>query len=76
MRPRDDPRPVRLHGLLLFAVVAAGYAVGYELAKHWFSAPSQGASFFPPAGLTLAALLAEDRGASPAPNLSSEPAPG
>jgi len=57
MRPRDDPRPVRLHGLLLFAVVAVAYAVGYELAKHWFSAPNQGASFFPPAGLTLAALM-------------------
>jgi serine/threonine-protein kinase RsbW len=43
--------------VLLFVLVAAGYAFGYKLAQNWFSAPGQGASFFPPAGLTLAALV-------------------
>jgi serine/threonine-protein kinase RsbW len=51
------PEPVRLHWLPLFVLVALGYAVGYELAQSWFSAEDQGASFFPPAGLTLGALV-------------------
>ena len=49
--------PVRPHWLLLFVLVAAGYAVGYQLATSWFSAEGQGASFFPAAGVTLAALV-------------------
>ncbi len=49
--------PVRVHSLALAAVVAAGYTLGYKLAQHWFSAEDQGASFFPSAGLTLAALV-------------------
>jgi serine/threonine-protein kinase RsbW len=53
-----DPRQSgRAGDLALFAAVAAGYAVGYAFAWKWFSAPGQGASFFPPAGVTLATLL-------------------
>ena len=37
--------------------MALGYAVGYKLSENWFSAEDQGASFFPPAGLTLGALV-------------------
>ncbi len=48
---------VRVHWLLLFVLVAGGYVVGYKLAQNWFSAEDQGASFFPPAGVTLAALV-------------------
>jgi serine/threonine-protein kinase RsbW len=51
------PRPVGLHWLFLFCLVAGGYAVGYKLAQNWFSAEDQGASFFPPAGLTLGTLV-------------------
>jgi serine/threonine-protein kinase RsbW len=47
----------RLEDIALVAIVAAAYAAGYELASNWFSAPDQGASFFPPAGITLAALV-------------------
>jgi serine/threonine-protein kinase RsbW len=50
-------RPARVHWLVLFVVVAGGYVVGYKLAQNWFSAEDQGASFFPPAGVTLAALV-------------------
>jgi serine/threonine-protein kinase RsbW len=50
-------RPARVHWLLLSALVAGGYVAGYELAQNWFSAEDQGASFFPPAGVTLAALV-------------------
>jgi serine/threonine-protein kinase RsbW len=42
---------------LLFALVAAGYVLGYKLAQNWFSAEGQHASFFPAAGVTLAALV-------------------
>ena len=48
---------MKVRGVLLFALVAAGYAIGYELAVNWFSAADQGASFFPAAGVTLAALV-------------------
>src|SRR3954453_16957203 len=48
---------VRLPGVVLFVLVAATYAAGYQLATGWFSAAGQGASFFPPAGVTLAALV-------------------
>ena len=41
----------------LFVLVAVGYGAGYKLAQEWFSAADQGASFFPPAGLTLATLV-------------------
>ncbi len=53
--------PVRPHWLLLFVLVAVGYAVGYQLATSWFSAEGQGASFFPAAGVTLAALVLVSR---------------
>jgi serine/threonine-protein kinase RsbW len=53
--------PVRLHWLPLFVLVALGYVVGYKLAQNWFSAEDQGASFFPPAGLTLGALVLLER---------------
>jgi serine/threonine-protein kinase RsbW len=49
------PTPIR--GLLLFVLVGAGYVLGYKLASEWFSAEDQGASFFPAAGVTLAALV-------------------
>jgi serine/threonine-protein kinase RsbW len=50
-------KPVRVHWLVLACLVAGGYVVGYELAQNWFSAEDQGASFFPPAGVTLGALV-------------------
>jgi serine/threonine-protein kinase RsbW len=50
-------KPVRVHWVVLFVLVAGGYVVGYKLAQNWFSAEDQGASFFPPAGVTLAALV-------------------
>ena len=57
-RTRLDPRRADLAGdVTLFALVAAAYAVGYVFAWKWFSAPGQGASFFPPAGVTLATLV-------------------
>lgn len=48
---------MRIRGPVLFVLVAAGYVAGYQLAVHWFSAEDQGASFFPAAGVTLAALV-------------------
>ncbi len=45
----------------LFAVVAALYAGGSQLAYAWFDADGVGASFFPAAGVTLAALLLVER---------------
>jgi serine/threonine-protein kinase RsbW len=48
---------MRIRGPLLFVLVAAGYVLGYQLAVNWFSAEDQGASFFPAAGVTLAALV-------------------
>lgn len=57
-KTRLDPRQSGLAGdIVLFALVAAAYGAGYVLAWKWFSAPGQGASFFPPAGVTLAALV-------------------
>lgn len=58
---RAAARPVRLHWLVLFGLVATGYVVGYKIAQHWFSPENQGASFFPPAGVTLAALVLVSR---------------
>jgi len=43
------------------AVVGGLYALGAVLAERYLSAPGAGASFFPPAGITLAALLATPR---------------
>jgi integral membrane sensor domain MASE1 len=43
------------------AVVGVLYAVGAVLTYRYLSAPGAGASFFPPAGITLAALLATPR---------------
>ena len=42
---------------VLFVLVTTGYVLGYQLASRWFSAEDQGASFFPAAGVTLAALV-------------------
>jgi serine/threonine-protein kinase RsbW len=50
-------RPVRVHALLLFVLVAGGYALGSELAFSWFGADGTSSSFFPAAGVTLAALV-------------------
>ena len=44
-------------GAVLFLLVALGYAVGSQLAFSWFGADGLSASFFPAAGVTLAALL-------------------
>jgi serine/threonine-protein kinase RsbW len=55
---RLDPRQAGPAGeVSLFVIVAAAYAVGYVFGWKWFSAPGQGASFFPPAGVTLATLV-------------------
>jgi PAS domain S-box-containing protein len=47
--------------LLLFLVVAAGYAAGSQLSYSWFGADGVSASFFPAAGVTLAALVLVER---------------
>ena len=41
----------------LVLLVAGGYAIGAELSFSWFGADGLGATFFPAAGVTLAALL-------------------
>lgn len=46
------PRPVAI-----VALVALGYAVGSVIAFWWFDALGIGPSFYPPAGVTLAALV-------------------
>ena len=43
--------------LARFALVGVAYAVGSQLAYSWFGADGFGASFFPAAGVTLAALV-------------------
>lgn len=48
---------VTRHWAFLFVVVAAGYAVGSQLAFSWFGADGTNASFFPAAGVTLGALV-------------------
>lgn len=53
---RGRVRAVVVRELGLFAVVAAGYAAGSETAFRWFNADGVTASFFPAAGVTLAAL--------------------
>ena len=53
---RSEPSLAR-SPLALFLLVAGGYAVGSELAFSWFNADGLSASFFPAAGVTLAALL-------------------
>jgi len=51
--------PVVGRGVALFALIAVAYAIGAELAWHSFSS---GLAFgFPPAGITVAALLLTDR---------------
>ncbi len=45
----------------LFALVALGYALGSEIAFSWFGANGLNASFFPAAGVTMAALLLTER---------------
>src|SRR5262245_740829 len=46
---------------VVFVLVAAGYAVGSELSFSWFGASSPGPSFFPAAGVSLAALVLLER---------------
>jgi integral membrane sensor domain MASE1 len=57
--PPDETRrrTLRVGSVWVFMLVALGYAGGYLLASNWFSAENLGASFFPSAGLTLAALV-------------------
>ena len=50
-------RGIRVSPVLLVLLVAGGYAIGSELAFSWFNADGLSASFFPAAGVTLAALL-------------------
>lgn len=45
----------------LFCVVWGGYAAGSHVSYAWFNAGGLGASFFPSAGVTLAALLLTER---------------
>jgi serine/threonine-protein kinase RsbW len=47
--------------LVLFAAVGVAYAAGSQVAFSWFGADGLGASFFPAAGVTMAALLMVDR---------------
>jgi serine/threonine-protein kinase RsbW len=49
----------------LFVLVAVGYGLGSELAFSWFAANGLNATFFPAAGVTLAALLLVPRGRWP-----------
>src|SRR5213078_618097 len=52
-------RPVTAQALTLFALIAVAYAIGAELSWQSFSS---GAAFgFPPAGITVAALLLTER---------------
>lgn len=54
------PVPLARRAPVVAAIVVAGYALGSLLAYHWFRASGSGdgdASFFPAAGVTLAALL-------------------
>lgn len=50
-------RPVRVSSVVLFVLVAGGYALGSQLAFSWFGADGTSSSFFPAAGVTLAALV-------------------
>ncbi|WP_141278675.1 SpoIIE family protein phosphatase [Pseudonocardia hydrocarbonoxydans] len=52
-------RPPR--GVVVFVVVALGYAAGSQAAFSWFGALGLGGTFFPPAGLTLAAFVVVGR---------------
>jgi integral membrane sensor domain MASE1/GAF domain-containing protein len=50
----------------VFTVVAIAYTAGSEVAWQWFGASSVGSAFFPPAGVTVAALLLTRRSWWPA----------
>jgi serine/threonine-protein kinase RsbW len=50
-----------MNRVVLFIVVGAAYATGSQLAYSWFGADGTTASFFPAAGVTLAALILVDR---------------
>ncbi|HUI48713.1 MAG TPA: MASE1 domain-containing protein [Acidimicrobiia bacterium] len=50
-----------LRMLVTAAVLGGLYALGAVLTYHFLSAPGAGASFFPPAGITLATLLVTPR---------------
>jgi serine/threonine-protein kinase RsbW len=49
--------PFLRHWLTLFVAVAVAYALGSQLAFSWFGANGLNASFFPAAGVTMAALV-------------------
>lgn len=56
-----DGSDMRQRGLWIFVVVAAAYASGSQFAYSWFGANDLGASFFPAAGVTMAALILVER---------------
>ena len=51
------PKPAWAQNLVLFAAVFLGYAAGAQLAVIAFGASELGPAFFPPAGVTVAAML-------------------
>ena len=57
MRSGAQTRSGGVRGALLFAAVGTAYALGSQLAYTWFGADGVSASFFPAAGVTLAALV-------------------
>ena len=59
--PDQDDAALMRRPLLLFIAVAAGYAAGSQLSFSWFGADGTSASFFPAAGVTLAALVLVER---------------
>lgn len=59
--PKQEDAALIRRPLLLFLVVAAGYAAGSQLSHSWFGADGVSASFFPAAGVTLAALVLVER---------------
>jgi integral membrane sensor domain MASE1 len=51
------PKPAWAQNLSLFAAVFLSYAAGAQLAVTAFGASELGPAFFPPAGVTVAAML-------------------
>jgi integral membrane sensor domain MASE1 len=51
------PKPAWAQNLVLFAAVFLSYAAGAQLAVIAFGASELGPAFFPPAGVTVAAML-------------------
>ena len=55
----DEWTPLR--ALCMMIVVGLAYAAGSQMSYEWFAADGTSASFFPAAGVTMAALLTLDR---------------